>query len=237
MAWSRRGRKDERPDAAAARLDLDEEGSPAGAALDALAALVFSGSVGRGRLLPLLAIFDREVGTIEEDDADFDQLHLARMDWALCEANIPGGSPGDTWAWRAIHGEIEGKQLPPSWDAAARSLCGIFEVFPGEPAWVRDRLSGLMLRLSDSIGPWPKLPPDESAALWELRLVPDGAGGFRMARAPIDYPLELLRVLEHELPRRFASPRWPVVQELRKARLRYFRAGGRTPIARLLRFR
>jgi hypothetical protein len=224
-----------------ARSEANEETSLAGAALDALAVEVFSGSLGRARLAPLLELFEREVGKIDEDDPDFEQLQLARMDWALCEARIPGAAAGDSWAWRAIHGGLEcersGSRQAPSWSTAARSICGLFEVFPGEPTWVRDRLSGMVLRLFDHIGPWPGAPIEGPAALWELRLVPDDTGGFRMARAPIDYPPDLLRLLERELPKQFATRRWPTLQDLRKARLHFRRAGGRTAIDRLLRFR
>ncbi|MFV8754070.1 hypothetical protein ACNOYE_26290 [Nannocystaceae bacterium ST9] len=233
------------------RVAVDEATS-AGDVLDALAAEVFSGVRGRARLAPLIERFDVEVGKLDQDDPDFEQLQLVRMDWALCDATIPGAKPGDTWAWRAIHGDVhadmhadvhadmhgERPGTPaPSWSAAARSIAGLFEVFPGEPAWVRDRLSGVVLRLFDSIGPWPHAPVDESAALWELRLVPDDAGGFRIARPPIDYPDDLLRLLERELPKRFGVPAWPTLQDVRRARLRHRRVGGRTPLIRLLRLR
>lgn len=224
-----------------ARLEANEETTAAGAALDALAIEVFSGSLGRARLAPLLERFECEVGKVDEDDPDFEQLQLARMDWALCDVAIPGAAPGDTWAWRAIHrGLPEGPDRgcpAPSWSTAARSICGLFEVFPGEPTWVRDRLSGVVLRLFDRIGPWPNAPIERPAALWELRLVPDDTGGFRMGRAPIDYPHDLLRLLERELPQQFVTRRWPALQDLRKARLHFRRAGGRTAIDRLLRFR
>jgi hypothetical protein len=221
------------------RAPVGEDESPAGAALDALATAVFAGPRGRARLEPLFEFFEREVGNIGEDDLDFEQLQLVRMDWALCEATIPGGGPGDTWAWRAIHGELEpggsADAIPPSGAAAARSICGLFEVFPGEPAWVRDRLSGVVLRLFDSIGPWPNAPHEQPAALWELRLVPDDSGGFRMARPPIDYPPDLLRLLDREFSLQFGPQRWPVLQHLRKARLHFKRAGGRMTIDRMLR--
>lgn len=213
--------------------------APVSAALDALATKVFSGDRGLARLAPLLAIFDREVGKIGEDDPDFEQLQLVRMDWALCDATIPGAGPGDTWAWRAIHGELDpagsASPIAPSEAAAARSICGLFEVFPGEPAWVRDRLSGVVLRLFDHIGPWPNAAPEQPAALWELRLVPDDTGGFRMARPPIDYPPELSQLLDREFSLQFGKHRWPALQHLRKARLHFRRAGGRMTIDRMLR--
>jgi hypothetical protein len=218
------------------RVGLDDT-PPAGAALDALAAAVFSGERGRARLTPLFERFEAEVEKIAGDDVEFELLQLVRMDWALCDATIGGASPGETWAWRAIHGEIPGFVASPSSRYAARSISSLFEVFPGEPTWVRDRLSGVVLRLFDSIGPWPHAEPEHAAALWELRLVPDPSGGFHVARPPIDYPPDLLELLDHEFSRRFAAQRWPSMQALRRARVRFHRAGGRTPITRMLQWR
>lgn len=214
--------------------------TPASEALDAVAAAVFDGPAGRARLAPLLARFDQEVGALASDDPDFDLLALVRMDWALCDVPADArASPGDTWAWRVIHGRVAGVRCDPSplRVAAARSLTGLFEVFPGEPTWVRDRITGLVLRLFDRVGPFPAVESERPAALWELRLVPDPSGGCFVARPPIDYPIELLDALEAEFAKRFANPRWPSMQDLRRARLRYLRAGGRTPIDRMLRFR
>jgi hypothetical protein len=214
--------------------------TPAGGALDALAAAVFDGAAGQARLAPLLARFDAEVGVLATDDPDFTQLQLVRMDWALCDVPAePGAAAGDTWAWRVIHGRVAGVRCDPTplRTAATGSLSGLFEVYPGEPTWVRDRLSGLVLRLFDAVGPFPAADPHRPAALWELRLVPDTSGGCFVARPPIDYPLELLDALEAEFARRFAAPPWPSIQDLRRARLRYLRAGKRTPMERMLRWR
>lgn len=213
--------------------------SPASAALDALAAAVFDGVAGRARLAPLLARFDAEVGALASDDEDFDLLQLTRMDWALCDVPAePDAQPGDSWAWRVLYGRVPGAacEATPMRNAAARSLTGLFEVFPGEPTWVRDRISGVVLRLFDGVGPFPHADPERPAALWELRLVPDLSGGCFVARPPLDYPVELLDALERELGRRFVTPRWPSMQDLRRARLRYLRAGKRTPIERMLRW-
>jgi hypothetical protein len=214
--------------------------TPASAALDAVAAAAFDGAAGRARLAPLLARFDEEVGALAPDDPDFELLQLARMDWALCDVPAEAhAQPGDTWGWRVIHGRVPGGYCEPTplRTAAARAVTGLFEVFPGEPTWVRDRISGLTLRLFDGVGPFPHGDPERPAALWELRLVPDPSGGCFVARPPIDYPLELLEALEREFARRFAASRWPNVQDLRRARLRYLRAGKRTPIDRMLRWR
>jgi hypothetical protein len=209
------------------RLD-DLDASAAGEALDALALEVFGGEGGRARLAPLIERFDREVGKLDELDPDYAPLQLVRMDWALCDATIPGGAPGETWAWRVAQADPS-----PLRRAAARSLAGLFEVFPGKPTWVRDRVSGVVLRVLDGMGPWAGVETGP-AALWELRLLPDDAGGFRLARPPIDYSLALLELLERELPRRFASARWPSLQTLRRARLHHRRGEGRTPITKLL---
>ncbi len=214
--------------------------TPASEALDAVAAAAFDGASGRARLAPLLERYEREVGGLAADDPDFELLALARMDWALCDVPAePDAAPGDTWAWRVIHGRVPGSGCEPTplRSAAARSLTGLFEVFPGEPTWVRDRVSGLVLRLFDGVGPFPHADPERPAALWELRLVPDPSGGCFVARPPIDYPLELLDSLEDEFARRFAALRWPTMQDLRRARLRFLRAGKRTPIDRMLRWR
>jgi hypothetical protein len=214
--------------------------TPASEALDAVAAAAFDGVAGQARLAPLLARFDAEVGALAPDDPDFELLQLTRMDWALCDVPAePHARLGDTWAWRVIHGRVPGArcEATPLRSAAARSVTGLFEVFPGEPTWVRDRISGLVLRLFDGVGPFPHGDPERPAALWELRLVPDPSGGCFVARPPIDYPIELLEALEGELARRFASPRWPTMQDLRRARLRFLRAGKRTPIERMLRWR
>ena len=217
-----------------------ERRSIAGEALDALAEAAFAGPEGRARVAELLARFDAEVGELAADDADFESLSVSRMDWALCDVPVPGAAPGDTWAWRVLHARIPGASIveTPLRRAAACSVVGLFEVYPGEPTWVRDRLSGLVLRLLDTVGPLAIAGDDGGpAALWELRLVPDPDGGFYVARDPIDYPLELIETLDDSLARRFEVSPWPTMQDLRRARLRYFRAGERTPIGRMLRWR
>ena len=214
--------------------------TPAGGALDALAAAVFEGEAGRVRLAPLLERFDAEVGALAPDDPDFDLLALTRMDWALCDVPAePGAGAGDTWAWRVLHGRVPGVgcEATPLRAAAARSFAGLFEVFPGEPTWLRDRVSGVVVRLFDGVGPFADVDPERPAAVWELRLIPDPTGGCFIARPAVDYPLALLDALEAEFPRRFARERWPTLQDLRRARLRYLRAGKRTPIDRMLRWR
>ncbi|KIG12446.1 hypothetical protein DB30_01481 [Enhygromyxa salina] len=216
-----------------------ERVSAAGEALDVLAAAAFSGGPGRARVAPLLQRFDREVGVLGPDDPDFALLQVTRMDWALCDVPAtPDAVPGDTWAWRTLRGEVADHSFLPTplRTAAARSIVGLFEVYPGEPTWVRDRISGVVVRLLDGVGPFAPADPTGPAGLWELRLVPDQAGGFHVARVPIDYPLELLDALEDAFGRRFESTPWPTLQDLRRARLRYLRAEGRTPISRMLRW-
>lgn len=250
-----------------------EHSLPGGEGLDRLAAAVFGGAgpAGPARLAPLIERFDEEVGKLAVDDEDFELLSVGRMDWALCDVSSLGvpvasraGRARDSWAWRAVHGELPGyPQLAgrPELRAAACSITGLFEVFPGEPTWVRDRLSGVVLRVRESVGPWPRggSGAEGPAALWELRLVPcldpsceaeastesESAsenplrftGEFALARPPLDYPLELLEVLEDHHARRFRDPPWPTMQDLRRARLRHVRAGRRTPISRMLMWR
>ena len=221
-----------------ARVEV-EHVTAAGEALDALGAAVFAGAAGRARVEPLLAVFDEDIGRLEPDDPDFDLLQVSRMDHALCDVPAtPDAAPGDTWAWRAIHGRVPGVAPieAPSQRAAARAIVGLFEVYPGTPTWVRDRVSGLVVRLLDAVGPLDAVEPGQPAALWELRLVP-GVGGFSIARIPIDYPIELLDALDDQLARRFEASPWPTLQDLRRARLRYLRAGARTPIGRMLRWK
>jgi hypothetical protein len=218
-----------------------ERVSAAGEALDLLAAAAFSGAPGRARVAPLLDRFDREVGVLGPEDPDFELLQVTRMDWALCDVPATADAvAGDTWAWRTSRGQLGAPssfEPTPLRTAAARSIVGLFEIYPGSPTWVRDRISGVVLRLLDGVGPFVRDAPERPAGLWELRLVPDQVGGFHVARVPIDYPLELLDTLEHEFPRRFEAAPWPGLQDLRRARLRYLRAGKRTPIGRMLRWR
>lgn len=217
-----------------------ERTSPAGAALDVLAEAAFSGPKGRARIEALIERFDAEVGALAVDDQDFELLQLARTDWALCDVPAePGARPGDSWALRALRGELPGV---PAVDhslalEAASCIVGLFEVYPGRPTWVRDRISGVVLRLCEAVGPFEVEYEDEPVALWELRLIADPDGGFHLARPPIDYPIELLDTLEEEFARRFGAEPWPTMQDLRRARLRHFRAGKRTPIARMLRWK
>ena len=86
--------------------------------LDRLAEGVFSGPEGPGRAAPLLARWDAQVGRLGAGDVDYTLLQAARVDWALCDAEAPGGGPGESWAWRAAHGCVAGVEP----DAAVQAL-------------------------------------------------------------------------------------------------------------------
>ena len=117
--------------------------------LDRLAEGVFSGPDGPGRAAPLLARWDAQVGRLGAGDVDYTLLQAARVDWALCDAEAPGGGPGESWAWRAAHGCVAGVEPDAAVQALARSQVGLFEVWPGKPAVLRGRIRGLCLRIDD----------------------------------------------------------------------------------------
>lgn len=192
------------------------------AALDALAEQVFGGAAGARRAAPLLARFDAAVGAYTGEDAGYELLQAARIDWALCDAAIEGAGPGETWALRAALGRIP--EVPAgAWTwALATTQVGLFEVWPGAPTRLRDRLGGLVLRVDE---PTPGLARgDRPAALWEAR-VALRPGGACLCRAPIEYPLEILRDLERAHEQRWRAPeRVSDLMALRRLRLRWARS-------------
>jgi hypothetical protein len=88
------------------------------AQLDRLAERVFGGEEGARRAAPLLARWDAAVGRTTAGDADHAALQAARVDWALCDAELD--APGETWAWRAAHGSASCSG-PPTPTSASRS--------------------------------------------------------------------------------------------------------------------
>ena len=108
--------------------------------LDRLAERVFSGPEGPARAAPLLARWDAQVGGLGAGDVDHPLLQAARVDWALCDAEV--GGPGESWAWRAAHGCVPGVEPDAAVQALARSQVGLFEVWPGKPAVLRGRIRG-----------------------------------------------------------------------------------------------
>ncbi|MFY0541569.1 hypothetical protein [Nannocystis pusilla] len=123
------------------------------AALDELGERVFGGRDGARRAAPLLERWDREVGVHTSVDSGHEALAAARVDWALCDAEPPGAAPGDTWAWRAATGRVPGIEPTPLYRLLATTQAGIFEVWPGTPLLLRDRLRGLSVRV-DEPAPW-----------------------------------------------------------------------------------
>src|SRR5690606_25046725 len=129
----------------------------------------------------------------------------------------PGArGPGDTWAMRAIRGEVPGVEVPKTWAWVVGTWVGLFEVWPGPRPWLRDRLRGLSVALHDPVHLEPA-QPGRPAALWEVRLRLDD-GRARLCRMPVAYPLEIAPLLE-----RASQSRWqrggasPSLQGLRRA--------------------
>lgn len=191
--------------------------------LDALAEAVFGTRAGHARLEPMLRRWDLAIGPIHEDDPHYELWHAIRVDWALCDVDVEGGDGrGDTWAARAAAGLVDGVAPDPRWRAVASTFAGLFEVWPSEPPFVRDRLRGASMPLRDAVR---LIPPDDGpAALWEVRVcVTDGHA--HLCRAPLPYPLEILPMLEQAHADRFAPGGAPLRwSKLRRAWLAFHRA-------------
>ncbi len=198
------------------------------AQLDRLAERVFGGEVGAQRAAPLLARWDAAVGRTTAGDADHAVLQAARIDWALCDAELD--APGETWAWRAAHGVVPGIEADAAVQALARSQVGLFELWPGRPAQLRGRIRGLCLRIDEPSLAAVRHERGGPLALWEVRVVftPDGA---QMCRPPITYPLEILPRLQRAHEQHWREPsRGLDLLQLRRMRLLWTRA--RKPDAR-----
>lgn len=203
--------------------------SPASELLDEVARAVFDTTQGPSRLQPLLRRYDEEVGVILEDERHRDLLLATRLDWALCDAAIEGGAgPGDTWLRRAVRGEIEGLAVDPAWDRISATFVGLFEVWPGRRAFVRDLLHGISLPLADAVRLEPM--PEGPAALWEVRIVIEN-GAARLCRPPLSYPLEILKTLDEQTLTRF-RPDGAVLplQALRRRWIQFHRASRADPV-------
>jgi hypothetical protein len=186
-------------------------------ALDRLATEVFGGQNGT-RLEPLLHRWDEEVGAMRAEDPQTGLMIATRLDWALVDASVPGDPHGRSWCARAACGEIDGVEP----ELAARCLrthVGLFEVWPAHRcAWLRDRVAGVCVRLTDPIAlpPAPRGP----AALGEVRVeIEDGVA--RLCRAALDYPLVLVELLpDPSAPGRDRTDLWA---RLRRGRLKHAR--------------
>ncbi|MEX1366807.1 MAG: hypothetical protein AB1Z98_27015 [Nannocystaceae bacterium] len=198
--------------------------TPWGEALDELAAAVFDGDAGQHRLAPLWARWDDEAAPLRDQDPDYAQWQMIRNDWALCDAlTHDAAGPGDTWARRAAAGRLPG-WAPRELDVAlAASFAGLFEVWAGKVAWLRDCVGGMCLALADPVHLEP-VDEDGPVALWEARVVVE-QGTARLCRPPLSYPLEVLGTVRERSLRRFAAAgRPPLLSTLRRARLRWRRA-------------
>jgi hypothetical protein len=192
--------------------------------LDDAASALFGDEPGRTRLEPLLRQWEQEVGTIREDDHDSELLHEVRTDWALMDATTP------SWLRRALRGELDGVRARDEWQVLLGSHVGLFEVWPGSRAWLRDVRCGLSLELEDPVRVEP-LPQGGPGALWEVRVVVHD-GRARMCRRPLAYPVELLPDLHEVNRRRFVGGGGPVsLLRLRRHWLQFHRAPRAEPAA------
>lgn len=193
-------------------------------ALDDAASRVFDSAAGRERLAPLLQRWEDEVGTIREDDHESELLHAVRTDWALLDASAP------SWLRRALAKELDRVKPRASWRVLLGSHVGLFEVWPGPRAWLRDVRCGLSLELDDPVRVEP-LPAGGPGALWEVRIVVH-EGRARMCRRPLAYPIELLPDLHEANRRRFGRGGEPVpLLRLRRHWLQFHRAPRAEPAA------
>ncbi|MCH9680032.1 MAG: hypothetical protein K0V04_01260 [Deltaproteobacteria bacterium] len=195
-----------------------------GEALDGLAAAVFDGETGRRRLSPLLARWDDQAAPLRDEDPDYPRWQMIRADWALCDALAHDArGPGDTWARRAVAGQLPGWEGRATDGAVAASVAGLFEVWPGRLPWLRDCVGGLSVALTDPVHLEPT-GDGGPAALWEARVVIEG-GRAQLCRPPLPYPLEILSIVRDRQLRRFAPGGGrPSLSLLRRARLRWRRA-------------
>jgi hypothetical protein len=187
-------------------------------ALDRWSSALFGGEAGRERLQPLLAIWERDVGSLRGEDLELETWHATRADWALCDAI--GDDDARPWCVRDDADDVLDDAAR---EAVRASWVGLFEVWPhgrGRGAWLRDRLGGACATLQGPID--IAIAASGPSALWELRVVLiDGC--FHACRRPIAYPLVLCDALgEGRVPRPGAPTR--MLQALRKARLWHVRA-------------
>ncbi len=180
----------------------DDPGAPAyDDALDDLAARVFRDDA-PDRIEPLLSRFAEKVGPLLADDEQPQLWQALRVDWALCDAWLD--HPGDTWAWRATMGRVDGVTPTPADGTVARSIAGVFEVWPGRTPWLREPTRGICLRLADHVVLQPPVDGEGPAALWGLRVCVAAESAF-MCRPPLPFPLAALRPIRDAARRRLAG--------------------------------
>lgn len=157
--------------------------------LDEAATAVFGGPRGARRIAPLLERWNADGLKFHEGDPTPALLHTLRTDWALCDASIENDD-GETYLERLLRGRIDGVEPMPRWARLRAQHLGLFEVWPGTSAWLRDLRCGLCIALEDP--PFCDAPDDEGpTALWEVRvLLRDGRA--QLCSAPLPYPLGIL---------------------------------------------
>ncbi len=196
-----------------------------GSTLDQVLAAVFDGERGLARLERAAERHDLVVGQVFEDDAHAEQLLLLRADWAVCDAY-----EGEGWRWidRAAAGELGGVDESMA-SLLSRSVCGLFELWPGKVPLIRDRLGGLIARLADDQFDMRDLVVESRpSALWEARVVLT-AHGARLVRPPLIYPEGAIESFDRiQASRRPALARANLLLA-RRAFLRWHRGRGRQP--------
>ncbi|MEZ4452000.1 MAG: hypothetical protein R3B09_21230 [Nannocystaceae bacterium] len=205
-----------------------DEASPGGwgDALDRLAEAVFASREGRRRAEPLLAAQDAIIGGLGLGDHPHAVLQAHRVDWALCDMQVPAGEPGETWAYRASLGRVPEVTPTPEVAILAGSIVGLFEVWRARGALIlRERLCGVVAHLAEGEAP---LEIEGEVGLWETRIVlrPEGA---RLCRPPIAYPVEILPWLERAALQRWTGTMSVDLLDLRAMWLRWRRAPGAEP--------
>jgi hypothetical protein len=179
----------------------DDPGAPSyDDALDDLAARLFAGDAA-SRVAPLLRRFEAEVGPLHADDPQYELWHALRLDWAMCDASLD--HPGDTWAWRAVTGTVPGVAASAVDGTVARSIAGVFEVWPGREPWLRELTRGICLPLADHVRLEPVVD-DGPAALWGLRICVAAQRAF-LCRPPLPFPLAATVAIREAARRRLAN--------------------------------
>lgn len=190
-------------------------------ALDELARAIFDPR--RDQLASLLQHFDERVGRVQDGDDLRETWLAARLDWALCDAELP--DEPRTWLMRGAKGEVSGVD-----QALAQGLlpnhAGLFEVWPARRgAFLRDVVAGVCVSLDEPV----ELLPQRSgpAALWDVRVLLTPPA--RLCRRPFAYPLTTLPLLHRAQARRFGRGPSIDLLSLRRAWLRC-RAQAKLPV-------
>lgn len=173
------------------------------ALLDEAATAVFGGDKGAERIAPLLERWNGDGLKFHEGDPTPSLLHTMRTDWALCDA-VPDDGDGETYLEQLLGGRVDGIEPHEDWTLLRAQHLGLFEVWSGPVAWLRDLRCGLCFALEDP--PFCEATGDEGpAGLWEVRaLLVDGRA--QLCSAPLSYPLSILDRLHDHSRARFETP-------------------------------